>query len=210
MTNSKRLRRVARRVKGLLRAPKTNVTVREHPELYYRHVWLEKPYYEAIDFLAKEHGLSKKQALHDLLDLGMGRYIGELVAQQNRQVIEHRARGEPARPTYFTIKLRQNNSGSSDWGLSTTTLALGKRWAIRPALSRPACALSWQPSRTTSGFVASVVRRAISEGALSRTVRPALPERTLRIPARNSSCSSMTMTVVLFTFPPCGESPDGE
>ena len=107
MTNTKKLRGVARRVKGLFRAPKTNVTIKEHPELYHRHVWLEKPDYEVVDFLAKEHGLSKKQALHDLLDLGMGRYIGELVAQQNRQVIEHRARGEPARPTYFTIKLRQ-------------------------------------------------------------------------------------------------------
>ena len=96
MTNTKKLHSVARRVKGLFRAPKTNVTIKEHPELYYRHVWLEKPDYEVVDFLAKEHGLSKKQALHDLLDLGMGRYFGELVAQQNRQVAEHRQRGELA------------------------------------------------------------------------------------------------------------------
>jgi len=79
-----------------------NVTCNKYRDSYYTAVYISKEISEALDFLAKVNGQSKKQALDQMLRLGIGHYFGELVAQQNRLTGEQRERGEPQRPTYFT------------------------------------------------------------------------------------------------------------
>ena len=83
-----------------------NVTMSKHPDSYYTSVFISKQISEALDFLAKTCGVSKKKMLDDMVRLGIGHYLGALVAQQNRINIEQEARGEPKQPTYFTIMLR--------------------------------------------------------------------------------------------------------
>ena len=54
-------------MKSIFRAPKSNVTIEKHRGLYFRQMWLDKQQYEAVAFLAKANGVSKKQMLHEML-----------------------------------------------------------------------------------------------------------------------------------------------
>jgi len=83
-----------------------NVTMSKHPDSYYTTVFISKEISEALDFLAQINDQSKKEAADQMLRLGIGYYLGQLVAQQNRITAEQEERGEPKRPTYFTIMLR--------------------------------------------------------------------------------------------------------
>lgn len=97
MTARKRARRVARSVKGLLRAPKANVTIQGHPELYYKQMWLARPHYESIEFLAKTNGTSIKQTVHEMLGLGIGHYLAAGIREQDRRL--------SGRPSYLDVVL---------------------------------------------------------------------------------------------------------
>lgn len=94
----KRARRVTRSMKGLFRAPKTNVTIQKHPELYYKQMWLTRPHYEAIEFLAKINGTSKKQTVHEMLGLGIGHFMAAAIREQDRQF--------SGLPTYLEVVLK--------------------------------------------------------------------------------------------------------
>jgi len=72
-------------MKSIFRTPKTNVTIEKHPELYFKQMWLDKQQYEAIEFLAKVNGVSKKQMLHEMLGLGIGLYVAGGAGEETRE-----------------------------------------------------------------------------------------------------------------------------
>ena len=43
---------------------------------------------------------------HDLLDLGISRFLGQKIAENNRKEIIARNKGEQTRPSYFVVQLR--------------------------------------------------------------------------------------------------------
>ena len=71
-------------MKSIFRAPKSNVTIEKHRELYFRQMWLDKQQYEAIEFLAKVNGVSKKQMLHEMLGLGIALYLAGGTGEEMR------------------------------------------------------------------------------------------------------------------------------
>jgi hypothetical protein len=105
MTRSKATGRFTRSIRALFSPPKTNSTQLKYPERYYKQVWLDKPLYEAIDFLAKVNRTTRMKMLHDTLQEGLAYYIGAKIAESNRQEIEQRNQGRPVRPTPFVTQL---------------------------------------------------------------------------------------------------------
>jgi len=85
---------------------KRNSTMASYPNSYYKCVYLPENLWEGLAFIAYVNGISIKQAAEEMLGLGMGHYMGELVAQQNQLYAEQRGRGEPLRPVWFTMMLR--------------------------------------------------------------------------------------------------------
>ena len=84
----------------------TNKTRTKYPDSYYKAVYLSKKIYEAADFIAYVKGAPLKQTVEELMEMAIGMYIGQRVAEQNQLNTEARERGEPVRPVWFTIMLR--------------------------------------------------------------------------------------------------------
>ncbi len=99
-------RRFKHSIASLFAPKKTNVTIKTHPEVYYKTIWLTRTTYQMVDFVAAVNRKSKKQTVNDMLQRGLASYIGEQVAQDNRLNSERRRRGLPTRPTPFVAALR--------------------------------------------------------------------------------------------------------
>src|SRR5512134_3497585 len=89
------------------KSPKRNITIENHPDLYYKHVYLTKKHYDAVEFLAKANGSTIKQVVHDMLETGIARYMEERIVESNRIMREQRERGVPVRPPPFVRRLRK-------------------------------------------------------------------------------------------------------
>ena len=72
MTPARKRGSVTGSLRGLFGADKRpNVTFERRPDDYYGMVWVDKPVYEAIDFLAIANHTTRKKLVHDLLTLGI-------------------------------------------------------------------------------------------------------------------------------------------
>lgn len=96
-----------RSIMSLFRSKKPLTTFDRRPDDYYKHIYIDKPFFEAIDFLAKANHKSKKQMTHELLDLGISRFLGTKIAESNLQRIADEEQGKIVRPTYFMVLFRQ-------------------------------------------------------------------------------------------------------
>jgi hypothetical protein len=86
---------------------KPNVTVKNHPERYYKTIWISKSLYEAIEFLAKFNRKSRMKTCNDLLELGISQYMGDLIAGSVRQDNSLDEPDKSVRPNYFGLLFRQ-------------------------------------------------------------------------------------------------------
>ena len=76
------------------------------PNEYYKHVYVQQNYWEAIDFIARTNNVSRKQVVHDLLQRGLSKYIGEQIRKNNLMMEEERKKGQREYPTYFMARFR--------------------------------------------------------------------------------------------------------
>jgi hypothetical protein len=102
-----RPRLLTRSIKALLGVKKPNITFERHPDDYYQHIYVDKPHYEALDFMGKANRMTKMGMYHDLLDRGIRDFLGEKIGEYNRQVIAARKRQQHVRPTKFIYQLRR-------------------------------------------------------------------------------------------------------
>ncbi len=92
---------------SLFGAKKPNVTFERRPDDYFKHVYISKDFDAAIDYLSKEAHKTKMAMVHTLLEIGMSHYLGDKIAEYNKQVIAAREAGQLPKPTHFIIMLRR-------------------------------------------------------------------------------------------------------
>jgi len=100
-------RLLKRSVMALFGIKKPNITFQQHPEDYFKHVYLDQPFFECIDFLAKTDRMSKKKMTHVLLELGIGYYMGAKIREYNQRAIALRELNKEPELTRFIILLRK-------------------------------------------------------------------------------------------------------
>ena len=80
---------------------------KRHPDDYFAHVYIDKGFNKAIDYLAFEARKSKKAMVHELLGISMTKYISGKIAEYNRQVIAAREEGHDPQVSRFIRMLRR-------------------------------------------------------------------------------------------------------
>jgi hypothetical protein len=100
-------RLLKRSVMAMLGVKKPLTTFDRRPDDYYKHVYLDKPFFKVIDFLAETDRMSKKKMTHVLLELGIGYYMGEKIREYNQRAIAARQLEQEPELTRFIILLRR-------------------------------------------------------------------------------------------------------
>jgi hypothetical protein len=81
-------------------------------------VWLDKPHYESIDYLAFEARKSKKAMAELFITLGIGVYMTNKMNEYNAQAEASRKADLPVKPTHFVRMLRR---WARDMGVDIST-----------------------------------------------------------------------------------------
>jgi hypothetical protein len=103
-----RTHRVKRAVRALMGMKKVNSTLqREKDGRYFGHVWLDRQLYEAVSFLARANGCTKKQLVHDALQAGLSGLLAQAILEANRQAASQAENGLPPRRTPLARELRR-------------------------------------------------------------------------------------------------------
>jgi len=100
-------RLLKRSVMAMFGVKKPLTTFDRRPDDYYKMVWLDKPFFDCIEFLAKTDRMSKKKMTHVLLELGIGYYMGDKIREYNQRAIAARQLEKEPELTRFIIQLRR-------------------------------------------------------------------------------------------------------
>jgi hypothetical protein len=77
------------------------------PDAYYKQIFLDKPMFEGLEFLAKTERKSKKKMARELMELGIRRFMGDKIKEYNKRVIAARKLDEEPELTRFIILFRR-------------------------------------------------------------------------------------------------------
>jgi hypothetical protein len=96
-----------RSIMTLFHTKKPNITIKNHPESYYKHVYIEQSLFDGIDFLATLKPVSKKKMTHDLLSKSFSVEIGPLIDQYIKESKIREEAGQRRQPNSFIIAPRK-------------------------------------------------------------------------------------------------------
>jgi hypothetical protein len=97
-----------KRLLTVLFAPKVTTDMHKlHPIAYYRRIYLSKPMFEGLEFIAATERKSKIRMTNELMERGIRSYFGEKLGKYIEDDIEARKRGERATVTRFIRELRK-------------------------------------------------------------------------------------------------------
>jgi hypothetical protein len=100
-------RSIKRSVMALF-APKIETGAHKRfPDAYYKQIFLTKPMFEGLEFLAKTERKSKKKMANELMELGIGYYMGAKIREYNQRAIALRELNKEPELTRFIILLRR-------------------------------------------------------------------------------------------------------
>ena len=89
-------------------APKIETSApKRFPDTYYRQIFFTRPLFEGIEFLAKTERKSKKKMANELMELGIGYYMGAKIREYNQRAIAARQLEQEPELTRFIILLRR-------------------------------------------------------------------------------------------------------
>jgi hypothetical protein len=77
------------------------------PDAYYGRIFFTRPLFEGIEFLAKTERKSKKKMANELMELGIGYYMGAKIREYNQRAIALRELNKEPELTRFIILLRR-------------------------------------------------------------------------------------------------------
>jgi hypothetical protein len=101
-----RVHRIRRTVRALLGPKRKNTTLeREKGTRYYGHIWLDRRLHEAVSFLARVNGCTKKEIAHKALEAGLSRLLGDAVFESTRRAAAKGEEGVSVRPTPLAREL---------------------------------------------------------------------------------------------------------
>ena len=102
-----KIRMLTRSIMGLFGSNKRNITLKNHPNIYYKHVYFPKNLYEGIELIALMERTSKKEAAELLVKAGLSRYMGEKLAEHMKNEREAREQDQKLELTRFVRILRR-------------------------------------------------------------------------------------------------------
>ncbi len=86
---------------------KTNITLKNHKEFYFKHYYFPQNLCEGIDFVAVIERISKKKAAEMIMARGFSAYMGDKVTEEIELNAVARERNEEAKRTRFAFILRK-------------------------------------------------------------------------------------------------------
>jgi hypothetical protein len=100
--------RVRRAVRSLIGGKRQNTTLeREKDGRYFGHVWIDKQTHEAVSFLARVNGRTKKQLVHEALQAGLSRLLGEAIMEANKRAASQAEGGVPPKRMPFMREIER-------------------------------------------------------------------------------------------------------
>ena len=95
------VRRLRRSFRALVGARKKDTTFHRRPDRYFAHVYVDQKTWEAVCFLSKANRLTRIETVHQILEAGLSRILGNAILESNRRVAALREQGLPAKPTHL-------------------------------------------------------------------------------------------------------------
>ena len=92
---------LTRSIMALFVPKKRNVTIEGHPELYYKHYWINKRLSDGIEFIAEVEGTTRKNAIEQLIEAGLKDYMGKNIRNFLEDMRATEARNEQIQRTRF-------------------------------------------------------------------------------------------------------------
>jgi hypothetical protein len=92
---------------SLFRAKKRLTTFDRNKDDYYKHVYIRKPLFEAVEFLAKVNRRSRMRVTNDLLELGISEFLAREISEHNRKAVAAREQGATVSPSRFILMFRR-------------------------------------------------------------------------------------------------------
>jgi hypothetical protein len=102
-----KVNRLKRSIDALVGKPKNNSTFQNRPDEYFAHVYVDRNLWQGVVFLAKANGVTRKQVVHQALQAGLSRLLGEAVLEINRRAASQDEDGLPPRRTPLTRELKR-------------------------------------------------------------------------------------------------------
>jgi hypothetical protein len=96
-----RVRRIRRSFRTLVGAKKRGTTFQRQPERYFAHVYINRRLWEGICFLSEANRLTRMETVHQILEAGLSRILGNAILENNRREAALREQGLPAKPTHM-------------------------------------------------------------------------------------------------------------
>ena len=107
MKNNFKSRSIIRSITCLFTPKVTTDAHKLYPIAYYKRVYLSKPMFEGLEFIAAVERKSKIRMTNELMERGIKSYFGEKLGKYIEDDIEARKRGERATVTRFIRELRK-------------------------------------------------------------------------------------------------------
>jgi hypothetical protein len=98
-----KVRRFRRSMKVLVGRKKRDTTFVRRPDRYFAHVYVNRRLWEAICFLSKTNRLSRMETVHQILEAGLSRILGNAILEDNRRAAALREQGLSAKPTHLVL-----------------------------------------------------------------------------------------------------------
>ena len=98
---------LTRALQGLFGSNKPISTRKRHPIAYFRQVYLSKPMYEGLEFIAEVERKSRVGMANEIFERGIKSYFGEKLGKYIEDDIEARKHGARATVTRFVRELRK-------------------------------------------------------------------------------------------------------
>ena len=96
-----KVRRLRRSFRALVGAKKNDTTFQRRPDRYFAHVYVNRSIWGAICFLSKLNRLTRMETVHQILEAGLSRILGNAIMEDNRRVATLREQGLPPKPTHL-------------------------------------------------------------------------------------------------------------